>query len=141
MGQYSRKQKQKDIERSEFSTGHESTSQMTTFRQNFLERNEHWLQRKEDKLKRYREIKNEDQWEGCTFMPETQPYSREKPNELLETDLTTDYKIVFSGQTFDLSSATDLKNFFTKSIEKSGQRSIFKHSYDKQNKIYSNMLN
>lgn len=137
----SRQQRRHATEKSESSQGVEFPSQVSTFRQQFYDRNDQWLQKKEEKLRRYRELKDEGQWEGCTFTPSTQPYLREDPIDLLGLEMASDYKIVFSGQTFDLSSAEDLKNFFTKSIEKSGQRSIFRQNYDKLNKIYSNMLN
>lgn len=77
------------------------------------------------------------QYEGCTFNPVTHTYVTDKTNDLLGLDYHSDYKIVFSGQTFDLSSEANLQQFFSSCIDRSGQRSIFKKNYEKLNKLYS----
>ena len=103
-------------------------------------RNEKWLQKREEKIKKHKEVKELEQFEGCTFTPITHPYFAEQVAELTGLESAGDYKIVFSGQTYDLSTEADLKQFFANCIDRSGQRSIFKKNYDQLNKLYSAAL-
>lgn len=106
----------------------------------FLERNKKWINKREENVNHQRKQKEDVDMEECTFTPETHEYEGERPSDPTGLDSTTDYKMVFGGKTFDLSSGSDLKNLFQHSLEKSGQRSIFRKNYDKLNKIYSTLL-
>lgn len=59
----------------------------------------------------------------------------------LEDDMSPgEYKVEFAGKTFDMSSASDLREFFLSNLNESGQKSIFRKNFNKLNKIYSVML-
>jgi len=105
----------------------------------FFDRHLKWQQKKDDFLEEEREKKAQGELEGCTFEPAINSYAA-TPSDLAGLESATDYKMVFNGKTFDLSSDNDLQDFFLHSIDKSGQRSIFRKNYDKLNKIYSVML-
>lgn len=112
----------------------------------FLERARRWQQKRDDHLEEERAKKEGRELEGCTFHPETHDLDREalflKPSglDLSGLETTSDYKIVFGGKTYDLSTDHELREFFTHSIDKSGNSSIFRKNFDKLNKIYSVML-
>jgi hypothetical protein len=104
----------------------------------FFLRNLVWLQKKEERLAKEREERDDKAMEYCTFQPETHGYSR--PEGDARDQETENYKIIFNGRTFDLTSERDLEEFFQKSILQSGQRSIFKRNNDNINKIYQEIL-
>lgn len=51
-----------------------------------------------------------------------------------------EYKVEFAGKSYDMANDTDLRDFFLKNLNASGQNSIFRKNYEKLNKIYSAML-
>ncbi len=109
----------------------------------FLERSERWALRRNEKLEAEREKRVADELAGCTFMPETQNRDKLESFRHQQTDKNSkdnEYKMVFAGKTYDLASDGDLRQLFVESLEKSGQRSVFRRNYDKLNKIYSVML-
>jgi hypothetical protein len=72
-----------------------------------------WLARKDAKLKAAREKQIDDEIEPCTWYPETLDYF---PEAMPKKE--SKFKIVFGGNTYDLTSESDLQDFFLSSITK-----------------------
>lgn len=71
-------------------------------------------------------------------MKEFYPH-QETPSLDYDMQKEIDYKLVLDGKTFDLTNDQEVREFLMRSINKSGQRSIFRKSNDTCNRIYKDI--
>lgn len=89
-------------------------------------------------MKQIRDEKVAQETQECTFYPTVRDFYPPEETPSLDFGINTgiDYKLVLEGKTFDLSDDKEVKEFLMRSINKSGQRSIFRKSNDTCNRIY-----
>jgi hypothetical protein len=62
------------------------------------------------------------------------------PDLFVDSPTEETHRMVIEGQTFELTKDKDVQEFLLRSINKSGQRSIFRKNNETSNRIYQQIL-
>lgn len=103
----------------------------------FYDKSIMWLRKKEAKLEEMRHTKILDEVNECYFTPQIQEYY---PEEITPKE-NSKFKIVFQGNTYDLTSENDLENFFMNSGARKAAQNTLKSSESMNAKDFDKRTN